>query len=171
MTRRIASYVGLILLSTDAAVAELRVIYDNGQTHDLPAHKAAIQQTPTMPSLPSGYDFSRLFPVHTPTLQPGRAVAAHSAELLETLRRLPGPLFLIGSDTLSLRWLAAQREHLIARKAIGFLVEADSLADYQRVLDIAGQELVIVPSSAERLAEVLGLQYYPVLLTRDGLQP
>ena len=158
-------------ISGAAVAAEPIVIYDTGFTRPLPNPGIRFQQTPPTPQSPSAYELALLFPVRTPSMRPGSAVPARDAALLERLRRLPGPLFLIGSDDLSLRWLSERQQQLIELGAIGFLVDAETLADYQAVLSIAGAELVIVPSSAEQLAEVLGLRHYPVLLTREGIVP
>ena len=159
---------GLMLLCMSGlAQSEVQVIYDNGQTIALPKPNAAIQSAEPQP--PAHYDFSQLFPIHTPSMRVSPPNSAHSRQL-QPLQRLPGPLFLIGSDRLSQQWLIQHRDRLIALGAIGFLIEAESLADYQAVLALAGAELVIVPSSAEQLAKVLDLQTYPLLLTREGIQ-
>ena len=154
-----------------AALASPVVIHDNGQTRPLPGSDPHIPAAPPPAVMPDGYDVTALFPVSTPSMTPGIGLAPLAAPAPDRLQRLPYPLFLVGSDPLSLHWLADRRDRLMALKAIGFVIEAATLADYQAVLTVAGPELIVVPGSAERLAELLGLRHYPVLLTREEVLP
>lgn len=150
--------------------AALTVIFDSGLTVPLPDQDDTTLTPQPAPQTPDGYPLTALFPVSTPSMRPGRS-AVNRQRLAARLERLSTPLFLIGSDTLSLDWLARHRERLIALGAIGFLVEAKTAADFQTVLGVAGPDLIIVPGSAERLAGVLGLSHYPVLLSGEELDP
>ena len=91
----------------------------------------------------------------------------------EVLTRLaqgnPRPFFLIGSDAVSLQWLAYHRDTLRSLGAVGMLVQADTEAEVRRVADVA-QGLSITLGSGSDLAAALGIDRYPVLITPDGVR-
>ena len=91
----------------------------------------------------------------------------------EALARLaqgnPRPFFLIGSDAVSVQWLATHHDTLKALGAVGMLVQADTEADVRRVAEVA-QGLSITMGSGSDLAAALGIHHYPVLITRDGIR-
>ena len=168
------------------ALAELTVIYDNGQTRPLaplleplladeaPSSGPAESATLNPSSSPlSGYgpaDIRNLLPVRSPGLTVGDI--AGSALLPEVLARLaqgnPRPFFLIGSDAMSLRWLASHRDALEGLGAVGMLIQAETETDVRRVAEVA-QGLAITLGSGSDLAAALGIDRYPVLITPDGI--
>jgi integrating conjugative element protein (TIGR03765 family) len=79
------------------------------------------------------------------------------------------PLFLIGTDRLSLEWLEAHRETLIERGAVGMLIEADSIEAVRQVAERA-EGLKVLPASGSELARALGLRHYPVLISAQGIE-
>ena len=80
------------------------------------------------------------------------------------------PLFLVGADPESLRWLDANRERLRQLGAVGMLVQAENESELKAVTE-AAHGLPLIPASGEAFAEPLGLSHYPVLITREGLWP
>jgi hypothetical protein len=112
------------------ALAELTVIYDNGQTRPLaplleplladdspssgPAVSTTLNPSSSLLSSDGPADLRNLLPVRSPGLTVGDI--AGSALRPEVLTRLaqgnPRPFFLIGSDAMSLRWLASHRDVL-----------------------------------------------------------
>ena len=169
------------------ALAELTVIYDNGQTRplaplleplmadDAPAYEPAESATLNPSSMPlSSYgpaDLRNLLPVRSPGLTVGDI--AGSALRPEVLARLaqgnPRPFFLIGSDVMSLRWLASHRDVLEDLGAVGMLIQAETETDVRRVAEVA-QGLSITLGSGIDLAAALGIDRYPVLITPDGIR-
>lgn len=104
-----------------------------------------------------------VFPIHTPELTPGKVVAKSL--------NLPGmqPLFLIGDDDLSRRWLSQRRDRLLQLNAIGLVVNVaseEALEDLQK----HAEGLQLLPVSGSDLAKRLGLSSYPLLLTEQGLE-
>jgi integrating conjugative element protein (TIGR03765 family) len=79
------------------------------------------------------------------------------------------PVFLIGTDPLSLDWLEAHRETLIERGAVGMLIEADSVEAVRQVAERA-EGLQVLPASGSELARALGLRHYPVLISAQGIE-
>lgn len=168
--------------------AELTVIYDSGETRPLApllrpllgnrespltAGTSAGAPVPPAPSiLKSGTaDLHTLLPVRSP----GLSVGESATQTLESavLRRLaainPRPLFLVGADEHSLRWLATHRDNLRRLGAVGLLIQVETVADVRRAA-AAAQGLPMSLASGSDLAAALGIQHYPVLITGDGLQ-
>ncbi|CAI2038640.1 integrating conjugative element protein, PFL_4695 family [Serratia fonticola] len=104
-----------------------------------------------------------VLPVSTPELTPGKVEARALT--------LPGmrPMFLIGDDDLSRRWLSLRRDVLGQLNAVGLVVNVaseEALKDLKKHAD--GLELL--PVSGSDLAKRLKLSHYPVLLTEKGLE-
>ncbi|MBR9910316.1 MAG: integrating conjugative element protein [Gammaproteobacteria bacterium] len=180
-------------ISSPIALAELTVIYDSGQTKPIapllrplfadeelsaeelsidPRHAAdSTDQHALTASALGPAALSNLLPVRSPGLQVGDLAATQLKP--DVLSRLaqgnPRPFFLIGSDQASLQWLATHRETLQSLGAAGMLVQAETEGDVRRVADIA-QGLPITLASGSDLASALGVNRYPVLITRDGLR-
>ena len=83
---------------------------------------------------------------------------------------LPGmlPIFLLGEDTLSQQWLAANRDKLLQMQATGMVVHVSHLDALNRLREIGGP-LPLMPVSADDLAGRLHLTHYPVLIDSRGL--
>jgi len=168
-----------------SALADLTVIYDSGQTQPLSPLLGPLQadETPaTDPAKASDPNrssksmlgpaaLSNLLPLRSPGLEIGDT--ADSTLNPEALTRLaqgnPRPFFLIGSDAVSLQWLAYHRDTLRSLGAVGMLVQADTEADVSRVAEVA-QGLSITLGSGSDLAAALGIDRYPVLITPDGIR-
>lgn len=168
-----------------SALADLTVIDDSGQTQPLspllgpfqadetpstdPAK--ASEPNPSSKSMLGPAVLSNLLPLRSPGLEVGDS--ADTPLNPEVLTRLaqgnPRPFFLIGSDAVSLQWLAYHRDTLWRLGAVGMLVQADTEADVRRVADVA-QGLSITLGSGSDLAAALGIDRYPVLITPDGVR-
>ena len=164
-----------ILMASSLAFAELTVIYDSGKTQPLapflgvfdkednqekgPQISLAPQRTRAL----GAAELERLLPIHSPGLTPGKV---EPRTLQQPFAR---PFFLIGSDSFSREWLAIHRDRLIEIGAVGMLVEAATLDDLRVIAEIA-KGLPILPASASDIAEALDLVYYPVLITKDGIE-
>ncbi|MFV0279039.1 MAG: PFL_4695 family integrating conjugative element protein [Parahaliea sp.] len=167
------------------ALAELTVIYDSGQTRPLapllrpllpnqPPVAGATGQKPNSlaPASTLGpADLRNLLPVQSPGLQVGDIAGRQLAPAV--MARLaqgnPRPFFLVGSDEVSLRWLAHHRATLQSLGAVGMLVQAATAEDVRRVV-VAAQGLPMTLGAADDLASALGIDRYPILITREGLQ-
>jgi len=178
---------GLLLAITwgSSALAELAVIYDSGQTQPLSPLLGPLQadnmpstdpSEATNPNLSSKSmlgpaALSNLLPLRSPGLEVGDS--GDSPLNPKVLTRLaqgnPRPFFLIGSDAVSLQWLAYHRDTLRSLGAVGMLVQADTKADVRQVAEVA-QGLAITLGSGSDLAAALGIHHYPVLITRDGIR-
>ena len=177
-----------LLLGVSAnAFAELTVIYDTGQTRPLaplleplladdsrpsgPDVSATLDSSSSPLSSDGPADLRNILPVRSPGLSVGNvAGSALRPEVLARLRQgNPRLFFLIGSDAMSLRWLASHRDVLEDLGAVGMLVQAETENDVRRVAEVA-QGLSITLGSGSDLAAALGIDRYPVLITPDGIR-
>ena len=127
------------------------------------AQPAQPQETVGAPTLPP-VGIERFLPVHTEVMRPGP---------LEAQKRRTGvsrPFFLIGCDDYSLGWIAKNREQLRELRAFGLVVEAADAEAYGR-LEAAAEGLLVRPVAGDLIAEHLGVQRYPALITSDGIFP
>ena len=165
------------------ARAGLTVIYDNGQTRPIAPllDPLLVEETPSTdpaenaslnPSAKHGpATLSNLLPVRSPGLRVGNITA--SSLNPDVLARLaqgnPRPFFFFLADTVSLQWLALHRHTLKHLGAVGLLIQAETEADVRQVADVA-QGLPMTLGSGGDLAAALGIDRYPVLITRDGIR-
>jgi len=115
------------------------------------------------PSMQRVGDPAALLPIRSPGLAPG-VLQARAISL-----PLTRPVFLIGGDAKSLRWLSDHHQQLIDIGAVGMLVQADTLDDLSAVA-AAADGLPILPASASDIAAVLKISVYPVLIGRDRIE-
>lgn len=175
----------LAIVGGSSALADLTVIYDSGKTQPLsrllgPLQADEMSSTDSVEETnPDRSLRSMLGPAVLgnllPLRSPGLKVSDNGDSPLnpEVLTRLaqgnPRPFFLIGSDAVSLQWLAYHRDTLRSLGAVGMLVQADTEADVRQVAKVA-QGLSITLGSGSDLAAALGIRHYPVLITRDGIR-
>jgi integrating conjugative element protein (TIGR03765 family) len=160
-------FIGLILAAAPAH-AELAVIHDSGRTRPITDYldrPETIHPDETPASLPSPAELlGQVLPIRTPEMTPGEI-----APTTVSLPYLSRPLFLIGSDDFSKRWLAQHRDRLGKLQAAGMLIQAEREADLERVRTLAGS-LPILPASGSELARHLNLSHYPVLISSTRIE-
>ena len=150
-----------------ASHAELHVIADLGGEDAAPYFEAInkqpdISETSAALSPPPVEGMATMLPVNTPEMAPG--------EIADRPLQLPGigALFLVGDDARSRAWLEHNADALLARRAVGMIVNVDRLAAVQALRDLA-PDVPMSPASGSELARRLQLQHYPVLITDTGL--
>ncbi|EKS0707590.1 integrating conjugative element protein [Salmonella enterica] len=166
-------------LLTASAMAALTVVADLGGESTVPLFDAVNNEiseftpprtlTPPSPSA-SPVTVDEMLPVSTPEMTPGR-VENRRSELTGM-----APVFLVGDDALSRRWLEQRRGDLQQLHATGLVVnvtDGSALRGLQtlalRGLQTLAPGLTLLPASASDIARRLGLAHYPVLITADGL--
>ncbi|WP_330109793.1 integrating conjugative element protein [Methylophaga thalassica] len=156
---RIISLSVLLILST-LVHAEPKVIFDSGRTINADRYLSA-EQKPSFPKRKPSIT-SLITPI-TPEMSVGK-VERRNVEL----PYLPSPLFLVGTDKISINWLSQHRQALIKAGAVGLIVNSKSASDIQQVIHTA-KGLQISPASGSDLAKQLNLHHYPILITRTQI--
>lgn len=117
------------------------------------------QSHPTEP-----YGEQDMLPVESEQLTPGQVVARNLD--------LPGgftPIFVIGDDALSRQWLDQRGDILRDMNAVGLVVQVENEQGLQ-ALRHAAKGLELRPVAGDGLAERLGLQHYPALISQHGIE-
>lgn len=164
----VVAFVVLFCWLSPVGAEQLPVIYDSGTARPLSDFIKAPNLTlpPVLPeaTLAESDGFAeKLFPIHTPELSPGEVMATPTQLLL------PQPLFIIGCDARSRQWLSQFSGRLQQIGAVGLVVEAETLADYQAMVALA-PGLRLSPAPASQLAQQLALRHYPVLISASRIE-
>jgi len=161
----------VLLIAPLLARAELIVVEDLGGESALPYYRAInllpeadaspLLALPAIPVKPYGEE--DMLPVKSTRLTPGTVIArALSAQGLQ-------PVFLIGDDRRSREWLVQRGDVLRELHAVGLVVNVDSVDALQELRQLA-KDLTLAPVSGDQLAEMIGLQHYPVLITATAME-
>ncbi len=79
------------------------------------------------------------------------------------------PLFILGSDDLSIEWLVSNRQHLASINAMGIVTNVDSGAAVDRIKSLV-PELTIVAVPVDEFTRLYKLTHYPVLIDQEGVK-
>ncbi|MDG2961720.1 integrating conjugative element protein [Exercitatus varius] len=157
----------VIILSSGIATAELNVIADLGGESAVRFYEGIQPEhddnaIPQPHALPAKITEADMLPVVSHKLSPG--------VVQQRILDLPAmqPIFLLGADPISARWLATNVEKLKNTNAMGLVVNVKTLDELNGLRAIA-PGITLLPSSADDLAERIQLSHYPVLLTATGL--
>jgi integrating conjugative element protein (TIGR03765 family) len=163
------------ILSAVAAEPRLIVVQDIGGTSALPYYRALhllpsdANSTSSTPSpgnpqpVPPPDDSADALPVHSARLTPGRVT--------HRIIAAPGlsPIFLIGDDVASRAWLQQHLATLRALYATGFVVNVDTPQALES-LRTSAAGLTLRAAAGDDLAQRLGLEHYPVLITSTVIE-
>ncbi|HFG3578406.1 TPA: integrating conjugative element protein, partial [Escherichia coli] len=98
-----------------------------------------------------------VFPVICTRLHPGSVM---KRQLLTGW----GPVFIIGDDPFSLRWMSEHLEILKSLNALGLVVNVESV-ERMEVLQQRADGLLLLPVICDNFVQALQLNAYPVLIT------
>jgi integrating conjugative element protein (TIGR03765 family) len=152
----------IVSLGAAQASGELTVIYDSGKTSSIRAYLPDIKPVINNKRNSSQEQSPFTLPITTPSMQPGTVTVEP-----KKLHYLQRPLFLVGADAFSQRWLFNKRDQLKRIGAVGLLIQAKDMAEVETILQLA-DGLQLIPASAEGFAKQVGLSHYPVLLSKEG---
>lgn len=102
-----------------------------------------------------------MVPVTTPQLTPGKVEGRTLKQSVST------PLFIVGDDALSHRWLSAKRDYLASIGAMGMVVNVQTKAGWQR---FKRYHLTLYPVAGRDFATAFGLRHYPALIEHGELK-
>ena len=178
MTTSHLAFRGLLVLLAGLPLASragepLIVVEDRGGAAALPYYEALNLQPragaparppipmPQVPSTPA--DEAAMLPVRSAKLTPG-TVAQRVIEA-------PGlrPFVVVGDDETSRAWLRRRAVALRERGAVGLVVNIETVQALAR-LRVLVPGVPLAPVSGDDLAERLGLQHYPALITATGIE-
>ncbi|RUS67422.1 hypothetical protein CUZ56_01367 [Saezia sanguinis] len=166
----IFAFSGLLLCSALACAQSRLIVVDNlGGTSAAPYYDAmgltAEVKTPSdsLTKPPRQVDDSFVLPVRSSLLSPGKVSARQISA--------PGlsPIFLIGDDNLSKRWLVDRYQSLAMLHAIGLVVQVESAQGLQTLRNLV-PDLQLLPVNGNDLARRLNVQHYPVLITAEHIE-
>lgn len=142
--------------------AEPVVIFDNGRTTRLPNQPQPLHiQTPVS----ANFDVQIApLPVKIPSMSPGKVMS-------RAIDRpyLDRPVFIVGADPLSIRWLRLHQAQLKQLNAVGLAVNVETQAQLRQLQNAAGG-LAIHPLAGDAIAAQLALAHYPVLITGSRIE-
>lgn len=107
------------------------------------------------------------FPVVTKSMTVGRVTEEEAAEV--PYQMATKPMFIIGYDPVSLNWLASNKDMLIDKKAVGFVVNVSNKEELKEIHARVGNQLYIQPLPGDQLAEHLKIQHYPFYMDNQGV--
>jgi integrating conjugative element protein (TIGR03765 family) len=141
----------------------LEVVADNGLAVPASPYFQHMVAAPSHPAVMDGTEFplrTRLLPA---------VLKADVIKVFEPLW-LTTPVFLVGTDDISQRWLIHNRKALMAMSAQGLVVQADSTRSFKD-MQVLCDGMALVPTHSEWLEQVLlaaGAAVFPLLIQLDG---
>jgi len=150
----------------------LIVVQDLGGASALPYYEAlnlqprTNAQSPNIPIPPAPAtpaSEADMLPVRSTKLTPGKV----NRRAIEA----PGlrPFFIIGDDKISADWLRRHAVSLRERGAVGLVVNVETVEALNHLRTLV-PDVPLSPVPADDLADRLGLQHYPALITATGIE-
>ncbi|KPZ10443.1 Uncharacterized protein ALO41_02229 [Pseudomonas amygdali pv. ulmi] len=166
MTRSVILGAALCLPFMICQAAELTVVEDKGGDSALPYYRSLNPE----PSSVQNDLSSQLDPVPAQGL-PVRTTRMTPGTVKGRIINAPGlqPLFLIGDDETSRRWLQERGAVLEQMQAVALVV---NVATPERLAIVRSwlPNTLISPASGDDLSQRLGLNHYPVLITPTAIE-
>ncbi|PFG25098.1 integrating conjugative element protein (TIGR03765 family) [Pseudomonas lurida] len=151
--------------------AALVVVEDVGGTSALPYYRTLNLPSDDQSAKPMILPPVRIDPYSEADMLPVKSEHLSPGKVENRVNNVPGlvPLFLVGDDYLSRRWLAARADLLHEISAVGLVVNVQHLDALTELREL-GAGLEMVPASADDLALRMGVEHYPVLITATGIE-
>lgn len=108
-----------------------------------------------------------VFPVVT-KMKPTRMPASRMELKPEAKDAVTTPMVYIGMDEYSLNWFKMNLDTFNQWKPVIFLTQIDSIVDLRQVQRLA-PELTFVPVESEQALQQFGVDFYPVMITPEGI--
>lgn len=169
---KIPSVLGVVtLLLASFSHAALIVVEDMGGTSALSYYRTLNLPSDDQSAKPMTLPTVRLNPYSEADMLPVKSEHLSPGKVENRVTNVPGlvPLFLVGDDNLSRRWLAARADLLREISAIGLVVNVQHIKALTELREL-GSGLEMVPTSADDLALRMGVKHYPVLITATGIE-
>lgn len=108
--------------------------------------------------------YSQMLPVKTPQLTPGKIYFTSANQVTDAT--LPQPLFIVGDDALSHKWLTHHEKKLKSLNAIGIIVNVKTEQGLNRFKQYV---LRMYPVQGHDFANTFSIKHYPVLINNGRL--
>ncbi|HSW22061.1 MAG TPA: integrating conjugative element protein [Burkholderiaceae bacterium] len=146
-------------------LAGLTTIHEGGPTVPIGQLMSVFNPKPVGSAAATSTTLPISFPIITASMRPGHLLQPLR---LRTAGWLTAPMFMIGDDPLSRRWLAANRERLLRAGAAGLAVNVPNLDAFQALRALA-PDIPMAVGSVEGLVRHSGLTTYPLFVSADGI--
>ena len=159
------SLVALTALPLAAPCADLTVIHDGAGSVPLGTYYGHLVAGVDQPGVLPGTKFPLVS-----RLQPGQLANDKVGKGLFEAHWLAHPIFVLGTDILSFKWLQLHRQTLTELGASGLVIEAGSETDFKDLQAFAGG-LSLAPVRGDWLERKLisaGITVYPLVVMPDG---
>ena len=140
------------------------VIYDSGKTQSLMGYLVHVKHPKPPFAKPPNGPMPSVYPVNTPELSPN-TVTPRAIDYPQ----LEQPLFIVGYDSLSVRWLKTFYNTLLQHKAVGLVVNVANPAQLAAIQAVV-PGLQLYPGSGSQLAQTIGLKHYPALVSQSRIE-
>ncbi|EGQ8533378.1 integrating conjugative element protein [Vibrio parahaemolyticus] len=97
----------------------------------------------------------QMLPVRTPGMSPGQVARKAITQSVGQ------PLFIVGDDARSHRWLRAKQDYLTRIHAVGVVVNVNDARGWRRMTQYG---LTVYPVRGDDFANAFGITHYPVLV-------
>jgi len=149
----------LITLADHGGVSVKSILSDEPQT--------TVNSRLEIPKAPNVKSSDIAYPVITPEMKVG-PIGVDEAKNINA-SYLTFPIFIIGYDRVSAKWLQNNLEYLESKKAVGLVVNIQNAAQMKRLKELAKGKLVLQPTPGGDLSQAIGLKHYPAYIDQDGL--
>lgn len=149
----------LVVVQDRGGVPAQTYFEEAGLTPQVPDTPAASEESPVLKSVTE----DAMLPVRSVRLSPGPVVsrAIQAAGLT--------PLFIVGDDVLSRQWLVSRASALEQMNAVGLVVNVQSQQRLNALRALV-PGLMLTPVNGDDMAQRLGLEHYPVLITATAIE-
>ncbi len=107
------------------------------------------------------------FPVISKSMKVGRVTDSEARNIQYQVATQP--MFIVGYDATSKKWLMENKTLLQRKNAIGLVVNVSNLAQMDELQEIVGNTVILQPTPGDRLAEHLNIKHYPFYLDNQGV--
>ncbi len=140
------------------------VIYDSGNTQSLMGYLVSIKPASGPRKTSPNVGMPHVYPVMTAELSPN-TVTPRATDY----PHLQQPLFIVGYDALSFRWLKTFHTTLLQHQAVGLVVNVDTAQQFAAIQALA-PGLEMYPGSGSQLAKEIDLHHYPALISTTRIE-
>ncbi len=154
----------IILCSLNLCFAAPNIIYDSGNTQSLMGYLVSIKPASGPRKTIATKGMLKVYPVVTTELSPNTVTPRAI-----NYPQLQQPLFIVGYDALSMRWLKTFHATLLQQQAVGLVVNVDSAQQFAAI-QAAAPGLELYPGSGSQLAKEIDLHHYPVLISTTRIE-